>query len=199
MCFGRLILVPAVLLATALGGNAEEPRPKLAVLPETVPAPSDNPTSAAKIELGRQLFFDPRLSGDNTLSCSSCHLPEQGFADGKAVSNGAGGAKLKRNTPTVLNAAFLSTLTWDGRHANLEAQALAPIESAEEMHQDLAELERELQAVPEYARQFKAVFDTPVTRDRVAQALAAFERSLVTRRSPLDRSQAAMVAFPTPG
>jgi cytochrome c peroxidase len=173
-------------LALPLAAAEPEP-PALAPLPAKITAPADNPAGQTKVKLGRQLFFDPRLSGDNTMSCASCHLPDKAFADGEKTSVGEGGHRLKRNTPSVLNTALLSPLTWDGRAASLEEQALGPITSPEEMNQDLDELERELAAVPGYVEQFRKVFDQPPTRDGVAQALAAFERTLVTRRSPLDR------------
>lgn len=189
----RRYFLLVVFLSFASACLAAEPprpkadRPKLAPLPAKVPAPQNNPTTAAKVALGRQLFFDPRLSGDNNISCATCHIPEKGFADGKPTGTGAGGAKLKRNTPTTLNAAFLTSYTWDGRADSLEQQALGPIQAADEMNQNLAELERELQAVPGYARQFREAFGTAVTREAIARALAAYERTLLTRRSPLDR------------
>jgi cytochrome c peroxidase len=163
---------------------AEPDPPALAPLPAEIRSPADNPAS---VRLGRKLFFDPRLSGDNTMSCASCHLPDKAFADGEKTSVGEGGHRLKRNTPSVLNTALLAPLTWDGRAASLEEQALGPITSPEEMNQDLDELERELADIPGYVRQFQDVFDQPPTRDGVAKALAAFERTLVSRRSPLDR------------
>jgi cytochrome c peroxidase len=188
--FRYRVPLPIVLLCTVFAATAhcaEPPKPKLAPLSTQVVAPDDNPSSTAKIDLGKQLFFDPRLSGDNTLSCATCHIPAKGFADGKAASTGSGGAKLKRNTPTVLNSAFLSAYLWDGRAATLEQQALGPIQAADEMNQNLDELERELQSVSGYAKQFEAVFGGPVSRDGIAKALAAFERTLVAPRSPLDR------------
>ncbi|MEQ8785411.1 MAG: cytochrome c peroxidase [Pirellulaceae bacterium] len=166
---------------------AEPESAALAPLPQSIPAPGDNPTTDAKVRLGRQLFFDPRLSGDNTMSCAHCHLPEKALADGEKTSAGAGDRRLKRNTPSVLNTAFLSPLTWDGRAKSLEEQALGPITSPVEMHQDLDELERELAEVPGYVRQFRDVFDQPPARGAIAKALAAFQRTLVSRRSPLDR------------
>jgi len=182
-----------VLCASLLhvDGNCKEPttdrEPKLAALPESVPAPQDNPTTPAKVELGKQLFFDPRLSGDNKTSCATCHLPDQAFGDGLSRSKGTGGKELSRNSPTLLNAGFHSALFWDGRAASLEEQALGPIESPDEMNQDLDELKKELIAVPGYSRQFQEVFGQPVNKQGIAKALAAFQRSLVSRNSPLDR------------
>ncbi|MCO6455155.1 MAG: cytochrome-c peroxidase [Pirellulaceae bacterium] len=183
------VMSPAVLnLAGADEPGRETPaRPKLARLPDHVPAPDDNPTTDAKVELGRQLFFDPRLSGDNSIRCATCHLPERSYADGLARSMGASGRPLSRNTPTVLNAGWHSSLFWDGRAGSLEEQALGPIQAADEMNQDLDELIEELAAVPEYQRQFPRVFGRSVNSQDVARALAAFQRTLVTSNSPLDR------------
>jgi cytochrome c peroxidase len=156
-------------------------------LPAEVPAPKDNPTTPEKVALGKQLFFDPRLSGDNTMSCATCHDPKKSFGDGLARGKGRGGKPLGRNVPSLLNAAFYSSYLWDGRSKSLEEQALAPIQSAEEMNQDLGELEKELNAIPGYVAPFQAVFGTKVTREGIAKALAAFQRTLVTKPSPFDR------------
>ena len=160
---------------------------QMAPLPKTVPAPKDNPTTPEKVALGKQLFFDPRLSGDNKMSCATCHRPDKAFGDGLPQAKGAGGKKFKRNTPSLLNVGFYSTYYWDGRAKSLEEQALMPIQAADEMNQDLDQLEKKLNAVPGYAKQFQAVFGTKVTRDGIAKALAAFQRTLVTGPSPYDR------------
>jgi cytochrome c peroxidase len=159
----------------------------LAPLPEKVPEPADNPTTPPKVELGKQLFFDPRLSGDNQTSCATCHAPEKAFGDALPTSRGIGGKSLLRNSQTVLNTGHYQSLFWDGRAASLEEQALAPLRSADEMSQDLAALERELRAIPAYARQFSEVFGKLPDSDGVAKALAAFQRTLVTGPAPLDR------------
>jgi cytochrome c peroxidase len=150
-------------------------------------APRDNPGTPEKVALGKQLFFDPRLSGDNRMSCASCHLPDKAFADGLRTGKGAGGKDLSRNTPSLLNVASYTAYFWDGRAATLEEQALFPIQSADEMNQDLDALEKELNAIPGYVAQFEAVFGSHVTRSDIARALAAFERSLVSGISPFDR------------
>lgn len=167
--------------------GAEEESPPLVALPREVPAPRDNPATPTKIALGRQLFFDPRLSADGTMSCATCHLPEKGLADGRPRGIGHKGKPLARNTPGLWNVGLHSSFFWDGRAETLEEQALIPIQSADEMNQDLAELEKKLNAIPGYARQFREVFGTPVTREGIARALAAFERTLVTGPSPFDR------------
>ena len=175
--------------AVAENPKVENPKAgaKLVPLPRKVPAPKDNPTTPAKVTLGKMLFFDPRLSGDNKMSCASCHLPEKGFGDGLARSPGANGEPLERNTQTCLNVGFFKNFFWDGRAASLEEQALGPIESAVEMNQDLAELEAELTEIAEYDLRFREVFGTKPNRDGIARALAAFQRTLVTGRAPFDR------------
>jgi cytochrome c peroxidase len=185
-----LWLLVALFAATsgvrADDASADNDRP-LVPLPTTVPAPEDNPTTPEKVALGKQLFFDPRLSGENTRSCATCHLPEKAFADGRARSEGLDGKPLARNTPSLLNVAFQSTLFWDGRAKSLEEQALIPIQHPQEMNENLDALEQELSGVPEYAEEFQAVFGTGVTRESIAKALAAFQRTLVTGPSAFDR------------
>jgi cytochrome c peroxidase len=160
---------------------------QLGPLPGSVPAPTDNPTTPAKVELGKQLFFDPRLSGNNQISCATCHLPDKAFADGLARSSGIDGTPLTRNTPSCLNVGFYQSWFWDGRAGSLEEQAFGPLQSAVEMDQDLDELESELNAIPGYVTQFQEVFRSAPTRDGIAKALAAFQRTLVTGPSPVDR------------
>ena len=160
---------------------------RLQPLPRTAPAPADNPATPAKVELGKQLFFDPRLSGNNTMSCASCHLPERAFGDGIQWNKGETGVTLVRNTLSCLNVGFYDKFFWDGRAATLEQQALGPIESSAEMNQSLDMLERELAAVPGYVEQFRAVFGTRPGRAEIAKALAAFQRTLVAGPSPFDR------------
>lgn len=183
--------------ADVLPVHAEKPTPgdkpmpqsakPLVALPSKASAPKENPTTPAKVALGKQLFFDSRLSGNNTMSCASCHLPEKAFGDGLPRARGAGGKTLSRNTPTLLNVGFFERYTWDGRVKSLEEQALGPIQSPDEMNQNLDELVKELNGVPGYVRQFRKVFGTRVTRKGLAQALATFQRTLITKRSPFDR------------
>lgn len=155
-------------------------------LPSTAPAPSANQTTPAKVALGKQLFFDPRLSGKNTMSCASCHMPDRAFGDSTNWNKGESGVSLTRNTQTILNVGFYESYFWDGRAASLEEQALGPIQSETEMNQDLDELETELGAVPGYVSQFQAVFGSKPNRKDIARAIAAFERTLVTGPSAFD-------------
>jgi len=182
------LLTVASFIFTVILLNAGEGKPKpLAPLPQSASAPKDNPTTPEKVALGKQLFFDPRLSGDNRMSCATCHLPDKAFGDGLARAKGHGDKMLARNTQTILNVGFYERYFWDGRAKTLEEQALGPIKSPDEMHQDLTELEKELNAVPGYVEQFQIIFGTKVTREGIAKSLAAFQRTLVTRPSPFDR------------
>jgi cytochrome c peroxidase len=156
-------------------------------IPQVAPSPANNPLTPDKAALGRQLFFDPRLSGDNSVSCATCHLPDKALTDGLPRGKGTGGKELTRNTPTLLNVGFYTAYFWDGRAGSLEEQALVPIQSLEEMNQDLDALEKELNAIPGYVAQFEAAFESRATRINIAKALATFQRTLVSRNSPFDR------------
>lgn len=153
-----------------------------------VPSPAQNPRTPAKIELGKKLFFDRRLSGDGTMSCATCHDPKQGFSDGLEISLNYPTTRNWRNAPTLIGVAFQQSLFHDGRVATLEEQALFPMMSAFEMNQNLDFMEEEIRSVPEYVAEFTDVFgDSDVTRERIAMAIAAFERTIVSRDAPLDR------------
>jgi len=152
-----------------------------------VSIPLDNPQSVGKIELGRKLFFDRRLSLDRMQSCASCHDPRKGFSDGRSRSVGRGGKRLARHSPSVLNAAYNSRQFWDGRAASLEDQAEGPMLAASEMGMGSARrLVARLQGIPEYIRQFQAVFGGRPTLQNATRGIAAFERTLVTPDSPFD-------------
>lgn len=153
-----------------------------------IPIPKENPQTPAKIELGKKLFFDRRLSGDGTMNCGTCHDPNTGFSDGLDISLNYPTTRNWRNSPTLLNVAFQKSLFHDGRASSLEEQAIFPMMSAFEMNQNLDFMEEEIRSVPEYLAEFTEVFgDDDVTRERIAMAIAAFERTLVSRDSPLDR------------
>jgi cytochrome c peroxidase len=185
-----LLLAGVALSAPTLPSESNRHNSKLkplVPLPREVSAPKENPTTPEKVALGKQLFFDPRLSGDNTMSCATCHSPEKAFSDGLAQAKGHHGKVLSRNTPTLLNVGFFDRFLWDGRAKSLEEQALGPIQSPDEMNQDITGLEQELNAIPGYVESFQKVFGTPATRDGVAKSLAAFQRTLITELSPFDR------------
>ncbi|HHT9126777.1 MAG TPA: cytochrome-c peroxidase [Candidatus Brocadiia bacterium] len=154
-----------------------------------VPIPADNPQTQAKIDFGKQLYFDPRLSGNNKISCATCHLPSLGFSNGQPFAKGGpdltdeGG----RNTPTVYNTAYNKFQFWDGRAATLEEQALGPVQNPVEMHEDLNKLVAELSAIPEYVRQSKEIFGTEITSEVIAKAIAAFERTIISTNCSFDK------------
>ena len=150
--------------------------------------PKDNPITAAKVELGRKLFFDPRLSADGTISCATCHDPARAFTDGKRVAEGIGGRSGARNSPTLLNAMFNASQFWDGRAGSLEEQAKMPLVNPDEMgNGSHAQVASRLAAIPEYVKEFREAFGGPPSVDSFARAIASFERTLVSANSPLDR------------
>jgi cytochrome c peroxidase len=153
-----------------------------------VPVSEQNPQTPEKIELGRKLFFDRRLSGDGTMDCAVCHNPEKGFSDGREISLNYPTTRNWRNSPTLMNVGLQKYLFHDGRARTLEEQALFPMMSAFEMNRNLDFVEEVIRSVPEYVEAFKQVFgDSDITRQRMAMAIAAFERTLVSKNPPLDR------------
>lgn len=159
----------------------------------SVPVPSANPQTPAKITLGKTLFNDKRLSGDGTVSCASCHQAEKTFADGLPLAKGIGGHVGSRNTPSLFNAAYLTSQFWDGRRASLEEQAKDPlVNSREHGLTDHDQVLRIIRADTHYLGDFRRAFGIRpdrLTIDHVAQALAAFVRTLITGNSPFDRFQ----------
>ncbi|PAY19239.1 cytochrome-c peroxidase [Rhodopirellula sp. SM50] len=148
--------------------------------------PEDNPLTRAKIELGRQLYFDPRLSNDNTISCASCHDPAQGYGAQTQFGVGVRGQEGGRNSPVAYNRIVSKAQFWDGRAATLEEQAVGPIANPIEMGNSHETCVTDLAANPIYKLQFEKVFGDGVTIDNVGKAIAAFERALVTGPAPYD-------------
>jgi cytochrome c peroxidase len=148
--------------------------------------PADNPLTKAKVALGHQLYFDERLSKDRTVSCATCHHPEKGWGDDAPVSTGIRGQKGGRSAPTVMNRALSTTQFWDGRAASLEEQALGPIGNPIEMGFSVDEAVKLLNTIPEYTMQFEKVFGGPANADRLAKAIAAFERTVIVGGAPYD-------------
>jgi cytochrome c peroxidase len=142
-----------------------------------VNVPVSNPITKGKYELGRQLYFEPRISLDGTVSCATCHNPAKGWTDGMAVSTGIDGQTGDRSAPTVINTVYGKTMFWDGRAPSLEAQAQGPIQNSIEMgKQSYRQIIERLRAIPGYKEQFEKVFGTTVTLDGMAKAIATFER-----------------------
>lgn len=151
--------------------------------------PPDNPLTSEKVELGKRLYFDKRLSADGTVSCASCHDPTKGFADGRPVAVGIRNQAGARNSPTVLYAGFSEVQFWDGRAPSLEEQAKQPLINPVEMGQPSHEaVVKAVRSIPDYPPQFQKAFGSPdVTIERIVQAIAAFERTLAPFASPFDR------------
>jgi cytochrome c peroxidase len=209
-----------MVTSASLSGQAV---PTFSALPSAAPAPADNPTTSDKVALGRLLFWDPILSGNKDVACASCHHPRHGYADGRDLSVGVDGIGLgsarhhsvgstmplvKRNSQTILNAAFnglgptgpanaaAAPMFWDSRAVSLEAQALLPIGSVEEMRGTsyadadiLPEVVSRLDNNTTYRRMFAKAFggSNPVSVENLARAIAAFERTIVAPNSPFDR------------
>jgi cytochrome c peroxidase len=154
--------------------------------PAAIPYPKENPYSAAKHALGRTLFFDPILSGSKIRSCSTCHNPGLSWADGRARALGE--KQLPLRTPTLLNVAWTPKLGWDGHFHDLEGVAMGPITASDNMNLPKDELIERLSAIPGYVHAFDAAFGKgEVTVPKVEQALATFERSIVSDDAPFDR------------
>ncbi|MBO9541619.1 cytochrome-c peroxidase [bacterium] len=191
-----LLSAAAIAIAAALGAPAQAAVPasvraqwEAFILPEKPPVPKANPMTPAKVELGRQLYFDPRLSSTGKVSCNSCHDVMAGGEDNRATSLGVFGKTGGRSAPTVWNSAFLSVQFWDGRAASLEEQAKGPMVNPVEMGNPNHDVVvKRLAGIPGYVKQFDAVYGkNSLNIDNVAKAIAAYERTLVTPNSAFDR------------
>lgn len=161
-----------------------------------VPWPEDNSYSPEKAELGRLLYFDTRLSADNTVSCASCHNAPCGFSDGKPIAVGIAHRKGSRHSPTIINTAYLKYLFWDGRANSLEEQCMGPTANTNEMAKDSdphaahQSCERHIQHIIGYKLLFKKIFgDEKISMENIAKAIATFERTILSGNSPYDRYQ----------
>lgn len=219
----RLALVLALFVVACSPTLAPEGDDAIGALPATILDPASNPSSPARVALGRALFWDPILSGDRDVACATCHHPAFDYADGRATSLGAGGiglgparepfvpeaADVTRNAPTIVDVAFngwtrapiapeLAPMFWDNRAQSLEAQVLGPLESPAEMRGHtlvgasvLPEITARLAANDTYRALFTDAFgDDAITADRIGMAIAAFERTLVSRDTSFDRFMA---------
>jgi cytochrome c peroxidase len=156
--------------------------------PTAVPFPVDNAYTKAREALGRALFFDPRLSRSQVLSCASCHNPGFAWTDGLPRAVGHGMKELARRTPTIVDGAFANALFWDGRAATLEEQALGPIVAAGEMNMDLESMVARVEAIGGYRPLFADAYPgEPISPATVAKAIATFERTVVSGEAPFDR------------
>ena len=175
---------------------AYSPQPYIIKKPDHFPAiliPSDNPMTTAGVQLGRRLFYDPILSADSTMSCSSCHLPESSFTDNSAVSKGIDGIAGRRSSMSLLNIAYANNgLFWDGRAKTLEEQALLPVEDVIELHHTWSNVIEDLKKHPTYPKLFREAFGVKdrkeITKELAAKAIAQFERILISSgNSKFDR------------
>jgi len=188
-------MAAACVLPLVAADPDKPPKPPLGLPP--VQWPDDNPYSSAKAELGKLLYFDKRVSSDNSMSCASCHSVEMAFADGARFSTGIGGQKGGRSAPTVINRAYSTLQFWDGRAPSLEEQAKGPIanpiemtaeKSADEAHEATV---KRLRAIPGYVERFEKTFGPKsLTIDNVAKAIATFERTVYSGNAPYDKYNA---------
>lgn len=195
------VLTGPVLAAVVLtsGAAAEAPAgpgtvtvdgftvPDIGPLPTSVPTPKSNLNYRAKVELGKQLYFDGRLSKNNQVSCAFCHTPGTGFADPRQTSIGVDGKVGGRQAPTVFNTAFNPVQFWDGRAGSLEEQAIGPIQNPIEMAETHENVVAKLRKIPGYRKQFNEVFGTDVNIQGIAEAIAAYERTVISTNSSFDK------------
>jgi len=170
--------------------QAQEPVIKVPVGLEPIPFPDDNPATAEKIALGKQLFFDKRLSRDNSISCASCHAPAKGFSNAARFATGFKGQKGGRSAPALINAAYNQFQFWDGRSGSLEDQSLGPIANPIEMNLTIKEAIARINAIPDYKKQFQKIFSSDATPETLAKALATYERTILSGDAPYDRYKA---------
>ena len=158
--------------------------------PVEVPQPKDNKMTPARIELGKLLYFDKRLSADETISCATCHHPKRGWTDLEPVAKSVGVGRGPRNSPTVLNTGYQNRQFWDGRVRTLEQQALGPIEADVEMNMPLIVLIPKLNKIQGYKKLFKKAYPSSngsITKEYLAKAIASFERTVVSTIAPFDK------------
>lgn len=193
---GRLALVSFLVVAPAASGLAatdplrEQAKELFQPIPTNPPALPDNPATPAKVELGRMLYFEPRLSESHNISCNSCHLIGLGGADGRPNSIGHNWQRGGRNAPTVLNAVFNTAQFWDGRAADLKEQAGGPIANPIEMGITKEHAVEQLKGIPGYVEAFRQAFPgeaDPITYANIEAAIAVFEATLITPGAPFDR------------
>jgi cytochrome c peroxidase len=192
-------LISALALATLAFNATAEDSPYVAksghaslkgwLLPATAPYPEDNKPNAARIELGKKLYFDPRLSGDGNMSCATCHHPSLGWSDGLPTGKGVKSMVLGRASPTIINTGYNTIQMWDGRKKSLEDQAMGPMEATVEMNMDTAKLFIWLNGNEGYKALFaKAYPGLGINADSVSKAIATYERTAaISNNSAFDR------------
>lgn len=183
----RSILIILLYCSTLVGAEVISNSQQW-IRPTLIPSPHDNPMTEAKIALGEKLFFDTILSRDHSISCGSCHQPTKGWSDTKTLAIGYKEAKGKRNSPTLLNSAYQFIYFWDGRAKSLEEQSLAPLKSHVEMNLEPEEAIERLKKELKYIKLFAKAFPKEnISQLTLAKALASFERTIVSGKSPFDK------------
>lgn len=158
------------------------------LMPEEVPYPEGNKPTPERVELGKKLFFDPRLSGAGNMSCASCHTPMFGWSDGLETARGSGDQELARASMTIVNTAFNELYMWDGRADSLEDQALGPMVASEEMNTDIGKALEILESIPAYKESFETAYpEDGVSTEGLRKAIASFERTVISDNSPFDQ------------
>jgi len=184
-----LLLIGGTVWVEAASQEAYEPEIPLGLDEDAFHVPEGNPMTKEKIELGRLLFFDKRMSKNNTISCSTCHIPTLAFTDGQPVSAGIRRQQGGRSAPTAINRGFSKAQFWDGRAPTLEDQSIGPfVNPIEHGFADHDELVSKISKIGGYKKLFKDVFGTDsITKEQVGQAIASFQRTLISGNSPFDR------------
>ena len=190
LCLAIILLLgfssPFISWAALPGEKGWEP--PLGLNADSIVIPKDNPMTKEKVELGKLLFFDKRLSKNNTIACASCHMPNVAFTDGQPVSTGIHRLQGGRSAPTAINRLFSSAQFWDGRAATLEEQSTGPFVSpVEHGFANHDELVAKVKTIEGYTTLFQQVFDGPATKHRIGQAIASFQRTLLSGNSPYDK------------
>jgi len=191
--------IAILLMLLIIGCQPKEPTPNATpyqieypvILKELLPPfdiPDDNPMTVEGVALGKKLFYEKRLSGNNTMSCATCHMPEVSFADSARLSVGIDGLLGNRNSPNIVNVGWMNRLFWDGRAASVEEQALAPVVNPVEMHSNWTKVAHKLSADNAYVSLFEKAFgSTVIDSTRVVKAIAQFERTLLSGDAPFDK------------
>ena len=185
-------------LTSALGGTSEDAPhgavtidgltvPDIGPMSTQAPIPSTNLSYTQKVDLGKQLYFETRLSKNNSVSCALCHNPGTGFADARQFSIGAFGTSGGRQAPTVYNTGFIPLQFWDGRAGSLEEQAIGPIHNPIEMAEMHETVVPKIAKIPAYQKQFQLIFGGGASLQHIAEAIAAFERTIVSQNSAFDK------------
>jgi cytochrome c peroxidase len=187
-CAGLFVAAAVAATCPAATPEGKSTRKTDFLRPAEPPAPEGNRPTAARVALGKALFFDPRLSGSNWISCATCHNPSLGWSDGLPTGIGHGMKTLGRATPTIINTAFNPLQMWDGRKATLEDQALGPIAADVEMAQEIEALVKKLDAIAGYRAMFAQAYPgEPISGATIGKAIASFERTVLSTESPFDR------------